>query len=98
MNTINRQRLSTVCYMLALLISLSNLFAILYIHRAPLLTGRGMGSFVVPWFLLYAVPATGIWWVGRALAKNSRLSIAYWVSIGAMVALLLIVPIKFYID
>ncbi|MBC3832892.1 hypothetical protein H8K33_15385 [Undibacterium amnicola] len=94
----SRHKWAMICYLLALLVSVGNMLAIFYIHRVPLFTGRGLGSFVVLWFVLYAVPSTGIWFVGSLFEKQRKWTMAYWTSIGLMMLIMLIVPMKFYID
>lgn len=98
MTEITRHKWSIFCHFLALAISVGNLLAILYMHRVTLFTGRGLGSFVALWFLLYALPSALIWLVGSFLEKQRKLTVVYWGSIGLMVLIMLLVPMKFYID
>jgi hypothetical protein len=82
----------------ATVVSICNLLAILYIHRATLLTGKGLGSFVAPWFVMYFVATFFLWGVAVLLEKNRFWSRVYWSSILFMIALMAVVPMQFYID
>lgn len=89
---------ASFCYALAVLISISNMLMIIYIHRVPLFTGRGLGSFVALWFVLYTVPSAAIWLIGNLLERQRNWTICYWASVGLMVVMMAAVPMKFYID
>jgi hypothetical protein len=82
----------------AVLVSAGNALAILYIHRTTLMTGKGLGSFVLLWFLLYFSVSLVFWFVGRHLERRKYLSWIYWVSVLVMLVIIAVVPIRFYID
>lgn len=95
MKPMTKHLFSMCLHIVAALISLGNLVWILYIHRVPLISGRGLGSFVVPWFLTYFIVSLVIWLVARFIEKNRAWSLVYWSGIFLAIALMVVVPIKF---
>jgi hypothetical protein len=93
-----RHWIARLLHFFAAFISAGNLIAILYMHRVSLITGRGLGSFVLPWFMLYFSISVVIWFIAHLLEKNRLWSRIYWITIALAVVIMAVVPIKFYID
>jgi hypothetical protein len=90
--------LAKVLYGISLFVSVVNCAAIIFIHWEFILSGKGFGSFVVPWFIGYFIFSFLIFLVAHAIQKNKMLTILYWISIGVPVVLLVFFPVLFFVE
>lgn len=95
MKPVIRHAIAMFLHLVATFISVGNLFWILYVHRASLLLGRGLGSFVVPWFVIYFFVSLVIWFAAHSIEKNKNFSKIYWIGIMLALLLMILAPINF---
>ncbi len=89
---------SNLFYALSSFFSIGNLIAIIVIHWGFIWSGKGLGSFTVPWFIAYFVLSFVLWGIAFIIDKSWEWSLLYWFSIGIPVFMFIFLPIKFYIE
>lgn len=94
----NKKKLSSTFYWLAILTSFGNLAAIVILHWKFIVNGKGVGSFTTLWFAGYFIISIFVWLAARLIFANRKLDIAYWISIAVPIITLFTVPISFYIE
>lgn len=89
---------SNALYALASFFSIVNLIAIVVIHWSFIWSGKGLGSFTVPWFIAYFALSFALWGIAFLIERSWGWTLLYWASIAVPVLMFILLPIKFYIE
>ncbi|MPS29544.1 hypothetical protein [Pigmentiphaga sp.] len=93
-----RKNLSTALYFLSLVISVGGTIFVIAIHWPLLIAGKGIGSFSALFIAEYVVVSALLWLIGRVLERRKWLDWAYWLATVIPVVMVIVLPVKFYIE
>lgn len=91
-----RARLSSVFYILALIMSIGGTASVIYIHTGIWVRGKFFfGAIVAVWVAEYLLVSSLFWWGGRLFKKRRVLDRVFYIAAVIPIAIMFILPGRF---
>ncbi len=87
-----------ILYLIASFFSIGNLFAIVLMHWNFIISGKGLGSFTILWFIGYFILSVVLWGIAFLMERNWQWTIVFWISVLVPILLFTFLPVRFYIE
>ena len=93
-----RKNLSVILYLVSLALSIGGTAFVIAIHWRFLMEGKGIGSFSALLIAEYVIASALLWLIGRLLYRHKKLDVLYWGATAIPVVMVIVFPVKFYIE